>query len=185
MSKVKAHLLMLAMDYVREGFGQVELKQVMDKLSPEDKIFISKKIVPLSWVPAPVLSHLMEAVDIVLGKKDFYLCREIGRYQAEKGINSFYQMFIRAGNPSFALKRAPSFWRSLHDEGELVIEITGERSVRARVLHYPDAGKAFCNSLIGYFERVLEMSGAKDVEIFEAKCRSKGGEYCEFFGNWD
>ncbi|MFH1239447.1 MAG: V4R domain-containing protein, partial [bacterium] len=155
------------------------------KLNPEDKAVVARKIVPLTWLPAPIFNRLLEAVDIVLGKGNYYLCCELGRYQAEKGINSFYKMFIKAGNPAFVLKRAPSFWRSLHDEGELEVEITGAKSARARLLKYPDAGKAFCNSLVGYFERVLEMSGAKGVEIFEAKCQSKGDEYCEFFGNWD
>jgi predicted hydrocarbon binding protein len=185
MSKIKAHLLIGAIDYVREGFGQDELQQVIDKLPAEDKILFSKKIVPLTWVEAQIFNRFLETVDMILGKKDYYLCREIGRYQAEKGVNTFYQMFIRAGNTAFVLKRAHSFWRSLHDEGELIIQITGEKSVRARLLNYREAGKAFCTSLIGYFERVLEMSGAKDVEIFEAKCQAKGGEYCEFLGNWE
>lgn len=185
MSNIKAHLFMEVIQYIKDNYGEEGFKKVFDRLNFEDRTILSKKIIPLSWLPTSTFNNLLETADLVLGKGDRYLCYELGRYEAEKGIKRFYKLFIKMGSPAFVIKRAPQLWKSLHDEGELKVELTSEKSGRLRLLNYKDTNKAQCRSFVGYCEKVLEMSGAKNVEMFEAKCVSKGNEYCEFIGNWE
>ncbi|MFH1784108.1 MAG: hypothetical protein ABH868_04350 [bacterium] len=185
MSNIKGHLFIEVLNYLTQHYGGDGVQKVLDSLDDEDKTVLSKKIITLSWLSAKTFNNLLEQAVMVLAGGDYYLAHELGRYQAEKGISAFYQVFIKMGNPSFVIKRASQLWKTLHDEGELEVQMTGEKSATVKILGYKDASKAQCRSFMGYCEKVLEMSGAKKAEIFETKCATKGAMCCEFVGNWE
>jgi hypothetical protein len=41
-----------------------------------------------------------------------------------------------------------------------------------------------CQTVIGWYERALEMCGARDVRIVEEECRATGGATCRYSVSW-
>jgi hypothetical protein len=68
----------------------------------------------------------------------------------------------------------------------LETEVVGGHGCIARYRYarnaYPSRG--MCQSLIGFWSRVLEMAGASDVTASHTKCSLNGADCCEFVLNW-
>ena len=185
MSNVRGLSASLAVKYLKKNFGDDGFASILESLEPQDRELFKGMMNPMGLYSAKAFINLINAADKLFGKGDYAVCRQIGRFEAEEAFGGLYKVFLELGNPHFVIKRAPLAWRTLNDAGDLEIEQTGDKYVKGKVTDYPDSDKGFCWNLLGYFERVLEMSGAKNVVIQEVKCRCDGDSFCEYEIKWD
>ncbi len=185
MAKTKGLSFNYAIEFVRENYGEEGFKRVLDALSDGDRMILSEKILPVSWRPTKTFSNFLDATEKVLGKKKHNLSREAGRFVAEHALSKFYKVVIRLASPMKVLDRASELWKDFDDTGELQIEKTGPNSAIARIIGHQGGNEANCNHTLGFFERTMEMTGAKNVSIVHTKCIFRGDECCEYIGTWE
>lgn len=185
MAKTKGLSFNYAIEFVRENYGEEGFKRVLDALSDGDRMVLSEKILHVSWRPTKTFSNFLSAIDKVLGKGKRDLSREAGRFVAEHSLSKFYKVIIRLASPMKVLDRASELWKDFDDTGELQIEKTGPNSAIARVIDHQDGSGSGCNHTTGFFEKTLEMTGAKNVAIAHTKCIFRGDEHCEYIGTWE
>lgn len=182
---VKGHHIVFARQYLTETFGPEAFKETITQMDTPEQNSLSKIITSVSWIPEEVYVKFLVAADKLFGKGDFDLCRQIGYYLGKKTVPTLYKFFIKFGDPSFAIRRSTQFWQQLHNNGRLEIISGGPSSVTARLIDKTFPHKAFCASLIGYCQGILELSGAKNISIHEIQCASEGASHCEYVGNWE
>ncbi len=174
--------------YLVEKFGPDAPQKVIEQMSAEDRKLFAGSIFDGSWLPEKTFADFIYSADRIFGKGDFSLCFDMGVYNAKKSIPKLYWLFIRFGSPGFVVNSAPNFWQQTHNSGSLVI---AEKTSNSFILHLKDfylkharRNPAFCHGLQGYFTGVLELSGAKDVRMYELQCGALGAPYCIFRGEW-
>ena len=182
---VKGNQINFTKKYLMEEFGTDALNQVIKHLGEKTKATIIKPTLDIIWEPEEAYVDLLAAIEKTFGKGDYELCRRIGLYIAEESIPKFYKPFIRLGNVSFVISNAPRFWRQIHDNGNLEISISSKHSATGRLINKAYPSKAFCFSLMGYIEGVLQMCGAKNISVKKIKCVTDGEEFCEFTTAWE
>jgi len=185
MSNVRGLSVSLAINYIKKNFGDEGLAKVLDALDQQEREMFKGAMNPMVMYPAKAFIKLINTADKLYGGGDYDICRQIGRFEAENAFGGLYKVFLELGNPSFVIRRAPLAWRTLNDAGDLEIEQTGDKYVKGKISDYPDFDKGFCWNLLGYFEKVLEMSGAKNVNIKEVRCRCQGDAFCEYEIRWE
>ena len=119
-------------------------------------------------------------------KENYQLSYSMGRFAAEEAFGKgLYKMLLERGRPQTIIRRAPMAWRMIHSMGNLEIETLKENSAKLKITNFDEVEKCFCWRLIGYFQRILEISGVKNVQLREIQCRTEGAEYCEFEAKWE
>ena len=186
MDNVRGLSLIAAIKYIQQNFEEEGLNRIIEQLEGDDRETVTKdKIKAMSWYPKKTFSNLMKITEKTYGKGDCNICRRIGRFDAEKTFSGLYRAFIEFGNPHSVIRKAPLAWRTLNDTGDLEISKLSDKYVKGKISGVNEPDKCICYNLSGYFERVLEMSGAKNVEMKEIKCRCEGDEYCEYEIKWE
>ena len=162
---IKGQSYNLLKKYADEKFGADAWQETIQGISSQSREAASKTILDVSWQPEKSFLDLLNALE-------------------EKFGRGGYKLFIKFGDPGYVIQHAVSFWNQIHNHGKLEVSRMTPVSALARLHGYKTPDRAFCNYLIGYFEGVLEMSGAKNISISEVRCVCDGNEYCEFIAEW-
>jgi len=181
---IKGESCNLLKKYAVEKLGADAWQKILQELNSQDRDIICGAIPDFSWQPEKTFLNILNTLERKFGGGDYKLCRAIGNYSAKEGISRFYKIFICFGEPAYVIQRASNYWEQIHNHGRLEIHRASQFSVLAGLHGYRTPEKAFCHYLMGYCEGVLQMTGAKNVAITEAKCACDGHEYCEFIASW-
>lgn len=181
---VKGHQILLSKKYLTQKFGPQCFDTILEKMDSCDREILSKPIYTISWIPEETYAKFLASADTLFGQNYYQLCWEIGHYISRENIPKFFRFFIKFGDPAFVIRRAAQMWRQVHNNGNFEVKLTSPRSVLAYLRDKTFPHKAFCFSLMGYCQGVLELSGAKNVSIREVKCASEGGNVCVFEASW-
>lgn len=184
MAKVRGLSYTAIMNFVKQNYGEESYQKVLGSLSEEDKKIFMEKFVTMTWYPVKPLFNFLGAADVVLGKQDEQIPYLIGQGGAENMFGGIFKYFLEVGRPHTIIRRAHLAWSVLNDSGRLELEVLKENFVRGRILNYDNPDKNHCAYLRGYFTRVLEISGAKELKLIEEKCHCRGDDYCEFAISW-
>ena len=170
--------------YIRNTYGEGGFQKILVSLDPQDRDVVMSKDETLPWYPAHSFINLIRTVDKVYGKGDYALCREIGRFSANDSFTGIYRVFVQFANPRFILNRAALVWRMVYDSGNAEVLYIEEKAVNFKIKDFDSPDKALCEEIGGYLEKAIGLSGARNVEVSEIKCRCSGGEYCEYQISW-
>lgn len=182
---IKGNIYNLTKEYLIQRFGVEALEKIKPHLTVEDYALISRPFIAGIWESEITYNNFLAAADKTFGKGDFHLCYDIGYNSALQGIPKIYKIFIRFGDPAFVIKRASNFWSQVHNHGRFNAKLITDHAAVATIYDYQCPNKTFCYSLMGYMVGVLELSGAKNVQIKESQCCLEDASCCEFIAQWN
>ena len=139
----------------------------------------------MGWYPVKTLVNIMNYVKEKYGKGDYDICYQIGKKAAEDAFKGMFKIFLEWGKPYTVISKAPLLWRMIYDCGNIELIIAKENYVKGRIIDFEDTHKCLCVRLKGYFEKALELSGAKNVKVEEVKCKTWGDAFCEYEIFWE
>ena len=181
MAQVKGTLFV---DYVR----MLRAHKAVDwarYLTPVDLEYLHQRIVPDDWYPMPAFERMGVAILAEVAQGDVRLAREWGRHSID-WLAAQHPNLVAYGDPRESLMRfqvhRQSFFdypaltmREIHDGGATVV-ITYGMCDRAE--------EAASHQTMGFFERLLEVSGAKNVRIGFSSRSWEGSPETVLFMEW-
>lgn len=175
--------------YIKIKAGEEGLEKILNKLSEEDRAIFSDRIHPGQWYPFKTYVNILTLVDQELGKGDLSVCKDIGRWSAERDLRVVFKLYTADTFKDLnILKTAPHvMWKGYYDQGDMEFpEIPRTdylKSISAKIIDFPDAAKPNCRLLEGWIEKAVHIISGERVTgtVTEVKCRVDGHEYCEFF----
>lgn len=185
MGNVRGSSFTAVIRYIRQEFGDSAFEKILQGFSEDDRKMLAGKFNSLGWYPMKTLADLIAAADKVCGQGDYQVAYQSGRRAAEDMFGGLYRMFLEIGNPETIVGRAPFAWKIIHDVGNFELEVARANCVKVRLTEFETSHKAHCRHLAGYCEKVLELSGAKNVKVKETQCFCEGADYCEFEATWE
>jgi hypothetical protein len=169
--------------FARERFGERGYAEVLSSLSDEDREALAS-VISVGWYDLALYARLIRALDRVRGKDDLSLLSDLGRYEAEHDFTTIHRVFLRFANPDYVVEKAFELWRRFHDTGTWIIVRESERRMLGTLEEWGVVDEALCKELTAYLQRLLELTGAKDVRVQHATCRAIGSGSCVFIGTW-
>ncbi len=183
MQKIKGAVLKSRIAFVKERFGEEAMRQVLASLPADDQQKL-KSILTIGWYPFDTGRRLDEAIVAMCGKGDTALFRQLGATSAAKNLSTLQKSFLTPGDPHAFLGKAGTIYALYYETGRREYQRTGTHS---GVLTTYDANTFSvhdCQTVIGWYEKALEMCGAKHVRIVEEECRATGGATCRYAVSW-
>ena len=156
----------LFVDYVRMMRGH-KGADWSKYLRPEDYVYLAGRIEPAEWYPMDTFERMGLAILAEVAQGDIQLSRLWGKSQVE-WVSVEHQGLVALGDPCDSLMRFRVLRNSLFDYQALQIrEISdGEAAVEVTYGMSPVAEEAASLQTMGFFEKLLELSGARDVKAW-------------------
>ncbi len=185
MAQVKGTAVLSSLRYVRQRFGEPALAGVLSALPAEDGARLRDLVLASSWYPIGCLMRFMQEAEKQLASQDPKLLQNMGRASCEEGLKGVYKIFLKVGSPGFTIDRAARVLSNYYDTGELVVVDKGERRVAAELRGLEEAGQPLCERIYGWMQRMLEMTGVRNLRSAHSSCVHRGDPVCRFEGSWD
>lgn len=154
-------------------------------LQPEDLPYLSQRIDFATWYPMDTYERMGLAIFDVLGQGNLNGVRQFGRHTIETLYDAEPELF-EGRDPREIFMRFQVLRQAMFDfkaadviavrDGRAVLEIGYGMSPRAE--------EAASWQSVGFLERLMELAGAKDVEVTLASCSWKGDESTRITVTW-
>lgn len=183
MQQIKGAILKSRLAFVKERFGEAGVREVRAALPAEDQRMLNS-ILTVRWYPFEVGKRLDDAIVNVCGHGDPAFFKQLGAASADKNLTTLHKSFVTPGDPHAFLSRARTIYALYYEVGRREYERTGDRSGILTTYDADTFSVHDCQTVIGWYERALEMCGAKGVQIVEEECRATGGATCRYRVSW-
>ncbi len=154
----------LFLDYVRMIKSRRDVD--WDKyLVPADREYLQGMVLPSQWYPLESYQRMGVAVLRELAGGKMEVVRLWGRLSVDEMVKT-YKTLVHPGEPLETMKTFQALRRRLLDFEGLAVRPLGPNRVRVTVdVPFDDklADEAAAYQMLGSFERVLELSGARNV----------------------
>lgn len=154
----------LFLDYVRMLRGRKGIDWSVH-LPPEDVAHLHASIDPAGWYPMETFERMGNAILRVIARDDLVAVRIWGRYSVDQ-LAQANPMLLAPGDPIETLNRFRVLRSTFFDFDALELLLLVDESAEVAI-HYHmgmPAEEAASVQTMGFFERLLEMSGARGVD---------------------
>jgi hypothetical protein len=140
-------------------------------------------ILATETVPVHMLNRFTEEAAKAKGEPVVEFARRAGRAAASEAVKGIYRFFALVLTPSALLSKASQMWSSLYNRGEMRVDEQTEKGARIRILNFPSE-TAGCSRVIGWIERMAELTGVKLIRVEHSQCFARGDSCCEWRLSW-
>lgn|GEM_PF-283647 len=152
------------LDYVRM-LKRAGRSDWSDYLNEEDLVYFEQDIKESEWYPFETFERMGLAILSVVAEENMELVRQFGRTYLDRFF-SVHASLIAAGDPYESLVRFQVLRKSFFDFEPINILVFYNNYAKIEINYgmTPRAEEAATYQSLGYFERLLELSGAKNVQ---------------------
>jgi hypothetical protein len=182
--EIKGAILESRLQFVRERFGAEAVEQVLTALPNPVQSVLRKPLNSSGWYNFQICLHLDDAIVRVIGKGDPRLFEEMGAASARQNLGGTQKFYLDPGNPQGFMLRAPLIYNVYYDKGWRDYKPTSPTSGVMTTYEADTYSEADCMTVMGWYKQALKMCGARNVDIVEETCRSRGGDCCKYVVSW-
>lgn len=168
--------------YAQQRFAGDGWTRVLASLTPEEAE-VARAAVPIGWYSTALTMRVLEGLRASFETEAPDLLPGYGRFAAESDLTVFHRLFLRMANPAFVIEKVSDYWRRFHTHGRWSVERLGPNGMVAK-LHDFEGSRVYCDALVPYVQRMLELVGAKSVRSAHPECVHRGAAACVFSANW-
>lgn len=185
MIEIKGSVINDSVNAVKSRSGEEMYKKILEQLNPDTRrIFETSIISHTHWYPLDAFLLYLEADLKLTAKGDENELIKRSEELIEKQLRGIYKVFVKFGSPEFIINRV-SLSQQHYLKG-LIIESDLIEPEKARVKYtgFEKQHRLIGFSIIGYYKKALEMSGAKNVKIKYITAIEEGKGFCELELEW-
>ena len=134
-------------------------------LTPDDMSFLDQTILEPEWYPFDTFERMGVGILKELGSGAMEAVRLWGRHSIDDLLN-IHKSLICEGDPRESLMRFQVLRRSFFDFGSINFQAIQDNHAKLEIRYdmCKIAEEAATYQTLGFFERLLELSGAKDIQ---------------------
>lgn len=176
-----------SIEFIRAKKGDAGVAEALSRLPDEMRTAFSKPILATDYYPLPWLIALQVAACEVIGGNRNDILFEMGRHACAAALTGVYRIFVKLGSPEYFFKKSSQVFNNYFrgtEENHVQIVEQEKGYGRVQMKRLPGGSPDYCRRLDGYFEMILELSGAKKPKVVHSMCAFRGGDCCEWTGRW-
>jgi len=154
----------LFLDYVKMLRAQ-KSSDVRQHLLPDDIVYLQSQIDPDAWYPMDVFERLGCAILATVTRGEVFPVRLWGRYSAQQ-LHRAYPTLLAPGDPIETLNRFRVLRETFFDFSAVTVPMLHDTEAQITIQYRmgPVAEEAAANQTMGFFEGLLSLAGARDVD---------------------
>ncbi|HEX7044309.1 MAG TPA: hypothetical protein VF203_06820 [Burkholderiales bacterium] len=185
MVNVKGTAIAGRRQYVLRYHGEEKLKAVLAQLKDQEAAKrLENGALKSAWYPFSLFIDLSETIDRVVGRGDGKLYRAMAAQTAEDDLSTVYKVFFKFLQPMYIVQKAAQLWSSYYTSGKMLAKQLSPGTIEFEIAEFETPHWAHCESVIGWAERSIQLTGVKGVHADHLECRAKGAAHCRFRISW-
>lgn len=185
LQQVGGNIILARRSFVQARGGDALWERVLARLPADDAQKLRKTLLVTSTYPLELNLRLDDAIaaELYPGEPDRAFL-EMGRASADTNLNGPQRAFVRQGDPHYLLSLSETIYSYYYAQGRRTYDRSGPKSGVVTTYEAPPSSPADCLTVIGWYQRAIELSGGEDARVVEEKCRSRGHDRCEYRCVW-
>jgi len=175
-TRVKGSLIVAALEHLERQHGRETLARITEDLEPGMRSTTRGMILPVAWLPLTLYEALLVAAERALGSGSGMVASELGAATASRDMPTAHRSFMQSATPTMAVDRIPQIWKLYHSTGEVKIEEGGTGMWRVEVLGVSPDSYLHTMAMAGFYQRLLELTGAREPRASVVQSRSRGDD---------
>lgn len=177
---IKGSLVVALLDHLETELGSAGAAQVQASLEPALRQKLEGVILPMAWLPLGLFDAMLLGAD-----RETEPARSLaaGRAAAERELSTTHRLFLQTATPASVLERLPHLHRVYFSRGEARVATSPGLS-RVELEGLGTETPQLVAWLSGFWQRMLEMAGAREVKIAGTTCRARGDERSSVSLRW-
>jgi hypothetical protein len=163
MVHIKGSVVLDTVRAVKTRASEEEYARILELLNPAARKVFEGEIFSSTWYPLDAFMNFLEVeIKVLFNGREEVLVRA-SEALIENQLQGIYKAFVKAGSPEFIIKRIAAVHATYFQGVSIEVKMEGESKA---VLHYVGFEKQHRlqeYTLIGFFRKALEISGAKNV----------------------
>jgi hypothetical protein len=180
--KGSAYLSTLA--FIDGQSGAATRERVLARLQSDDRALLSGMLLPIAWYPLAPFPRLLRAMEAELGRGDFALITERGRWAAVHDMTTVHKLLLKLVNTQWLVEKGMRLWPNFHSTGRWEASPDGDHGARAVLTDLGVVDEAICATLKGWLLGLLGLTGAKNATTQHTTCRARGDTSCTWQMSW-
>lgn len=182
--EVKGALLVAALDHVESLHGASSLEAIRAHMDRDALARLGGVILPMAWLPLSLYDQLLRAVERAIGGGEGSTSSAIGRATADRELPTTHRLFMQTASPAAAAERIPQIFRLYHAKGEARVSPAPGSGVRVEIDSGAPESLPYAWAMAGFWHRMLELTGARDVRTAVVNCRGRGDHQTAIALRW-
>lgn len=165
-------------------FGPAAAHTAVTKLSPHHRVLIQPHATTLGILGAkrytyPFIGDLLRAMAAAVRLEEDVFVREFTAAGIDHTLRTVNRVILRlAANPHMVAARAQELWNMFHTAGRITILSESKNEYLSQLSDWPDHDVTVCKMCMEARRRIVERTGAREVEVRREKCQAWGHEVC-------
>jgi serine/threonine protein kinase len=169
---VKGAVVVGLLEHYGQTIPSTTLAGLADVVPDSVRPLLQGVVLPMAWVPTSAFQSVLEARDALLARVDPSAAANAGRTFAERELATTLRSFLQTATPASILDRIPTLHRTYFSRGE------ARASRQGSDIHLDFSGEGLdgvhvANWLSGFWQRMLQLSGMRDVRISSLQHRTR------------
>jgi len=185
MAEIKGTVLTDSIKSIKDRYGDPAYKNIVDQLKGQTRtLFERSHILPLGWYSLDTFAQILEMdVKVTMNGNEQELINRAERV-IERQLSGLYKWFVKFGSPEFLLKRISVVHQTYFRGVDIEVNLPSPGRAVLKYTGFSKQHRLIGLSIIGFYRKGLEISGAKDVKAeFVTPIEDDKG-YCELLLTW-
>lgn len=185
MLRIKGTVVDDSIRAVKSRLGDQAYRAIVSELEGEARALFEEGFVLASrWYPLDAFAEYLEAAVKVTARGDARVLIKRAEELTERQLTGVYRAFGTMGSPEAVIEQLSAIHRTYYQG--LVIEgkVLGDAQASVVYRGFEKRHWVLGPTLIGFFRKALEMSGAKEVSAEFATPIEDGKGFCELILRW-
>ncbi|MFK7986992.1 MAG: protein kinase [Sandaracinaceae bacterium] len=175
LSDIKGSLVLSVLEQLRRHGPDVP-RRVAARLPTEVASRIAGVMLPMAWLPLSDGIELLRAAEREAGNGDGQYALRLGRAAAEHELATTHRLFMQSATPTMAVERIPKLFRTYHSSARVTVGRSTAGGFRLRVIGMEPDALVHALFLSGFYQRMLELAGGRDVRAPVVSCKERGDD---------
>jgi hypothetical protein len=102
----------------------------------------------------------------------------------ESQLRGIYRIFVKLGSPGSVVKRIASVHQTYFDGSQIIADMDGDSRATIKYIGFKVRHRILEYTIIGFYRKALEISGAKKVDVHFSVPMSDDKDYSEVTVTW-
>jgi hypothetical protein len=182
-AEIKGTVLLDTIKAIKARAGEQELAKIAHEVSPETRKIFEAAIQPSNWYPLDAFTEFLDADVRETAGGDRAVLVKRSEKVIEAQLRGIYKVFVKLGSPGFVVTRISAVHATYFRGVQILPEVEDHTAVIKYIGFQPQHEILEC-TIVGFFRKALEISGAKNVSMQFTIPISNGGPYSELSVTW-
>lgn len=171
--------------FINARLSPEQKARVIRALPPVAADLLSRHaILPVETFPVAALNRITEVGAKESGIPLETFAHEAGRAAADEAVHGIWKIAAALVTPTTLLAKGSRLWASVYSRGRLEIDQKDEHHAVVTLADFP-VEAVCCARITGWFNRLFELTRAKNIRIEQVECFSKGAPACKWTFRWE